>query len=191
MNMNEPKRMDNDRLERIKSWLAERLPISKATCAMLNEHLAAIEAELAAAQAEISEWKHRAVGGTCRALSEGSECQCSLCARDRHIAELEAALAASKAECSRLIAVRDAADARVRRLDEELYDQKRLRESEAAVACSVWRAHEQQFEAQQARLVEALAHIERLRTCVIDESSSRVCRLGTRGCVNTHDEERQ
>jgi hypothetical protein len=34
---------------------------------------------------EIDEWKHRAVGGTCRILSPGSACQCPLCSRDQKL----------------------------------------------------------------------------------------------------------
>ena len=45
-----------------------------------------LEDEVKRLRAEIAEWKHRAIGGQCRILSEGDKCDCSLCVRD---AELE------------------------------------------------------------------------------------------------------
>jgi hypothetical protein len=42
-------------------------------------------------QAEIAEWKHRAVGGTCRILSD-PDCDCSLCKRDKEIERLRVEL---------------------------------------------------------------------------------------------------
>lgn len=47
-------------------------------------------AEVERLQAEINEWRHRAVGGTCRILSKGDECDCSLCVRDAEIERLRA-----------------------------------------------------------------------------------------------------
>lgn len=46
---------------------------------------------------ELAEWKHRAIGGTCRILSVGEACDCSLCQRDIEIAALKAELAEAKA----------------------------------------------------------------------------------------------
>ena len=52
--------------------------------------------------------------------------------------------------------------------------------------------------AQSQAIQAAKAECERLReeiddqhpeSCLIDQFCSRVCRLGTRGCINTHDEE--
>ena len=37
---------------------------------------------------EVAEWKHRAIGGTCKILSQGSNCDCALCKRDKEIQRL-------------------------------------------------------------------------------------------------------
>lgn len=81
----------------------------------------------------------------------------------QHIAALEAELAAARTECDRLAAVRDAADARVRQLDAELYDQRKIQESNAAVVSSTWKDHEQQFAGMKSKLEAARSENERLR----------------------------
>ena len=75
-------------------------------------------------------------------------------------------IAAIEAECERLIAVRNAADARVKQLDGELHDQKRLHEASSAVTAKVWQEHEQQFARQQCELAATKAEVERLRMVV-------------------------
>ena len=45
--------------------------------------------ELDYLRTQVSEWKHRAIGGTCRTLSD-PDCDCSLCKRDAQIARLQA-----------------------------------------------------------------------------------------------------
>jgi len=44
--------------------------------------------EIERLRAEVAEWKHRVIGGTCRILSEGDKCNCALCIRDAEIEKL-------------------------------------------------------------------------------------------------------
>jgi len=79
--VSEPKKMDNDRFERIKAWLAERLPISEDE---VGGHLAAVAAAIAESKGDVSKW------GT-------------LAGAQKHaIDALEKELADVKAECVRL-----------------------------------------------------------------------------------------
>ena len=59
--------------------------------AIANENAKRLDeakAEIERLREENAEWKHRAIGGTCRILSKGDGCSCSLCARDREIERL-------------------------------------------------------------------------------------------------------
>ncbi len=67
---------------------------SEWSCGQLVESwLGPLAIRCTAAEAERDEWKHRAIGGTCKVLSLGDKCTCSLCVRDNKIVELEARLA--------------------------------------------------------------------------------------------------
>jgi len=57
----------------------------------------AAEAKVADLQNQVAEWKHRAIGGTCRVLSDPA-CDCPLCQRDRTIAALQVVVDAIVAE---------------------------------------------------------------------------------------------
>lgn len=52
--------------------------------------LSALRDKFDAMENELADWKHRAVGGTCRILSD-PECDCSLCRRDKEIERLRIA----------------------------------------------------------------------------------------------------
>ena len=53
--------------------------------------------QIAALKAELAEWKHRAIGGTCRILSD-ENCDCSLCLRDAKLKALREQLAEAAEE---------------------------------------------------------------------------------------------
>jgi len=64
-----------------------------------------LEQERDEARRQAEEWKHRAIGGTCRILSEGDACDCAICRRDKEIAELSKQAAEAAARQRELIAV--------------------------------------------------------------------------------------
>ena len=71
-------------------------------------------AEIDRLRIEVSEWKHRAVGGTCRMLFKGDACDCSLCRRDEAIAKLanerdmlQHLLGGAQAMCDGMLTERD------------------------------------------------------------------------------------
>jgi hypothetical protein len=57
--------------------------IREAIAEAINE----MQAKLLAAEQERDEWRHRAVGETCRVMSD-PDCRCSLCIRDHEIQQL-------------------------------------------------------------------------------------------------------
>jgi len=72
-------------------------------------------------KAEVAEWRHRAIGGTCRILSN-PDCNCSLCRRDREVERLQAQLATERAE--RKGVIDSALVAEIERLHEQLAAEK-------------------------------------------------------------------
>ena len=60
----------------------------------LRSQLAAAREECERLKTELAEWKHRAVGGTCRILSD-PKCDCSLCKRDAENERLKAEIQAA------------------------------------------------------------------------------------------------
>ena len=92
-------------LEQYKAWYLE----SKLRYNNLDGHNLNLQSQLAGANKKIEEWKHRAIGGTCKILSLGEKCNCSLCFRDNIIYDLHKNL--SRAEAL-LVRIRDHKDVR-------------------------------------------------------------------------------
>lgn len=87
-----------DELYRDRGWVNEKLQAENAQLRADKKNLweekidiqSQVEARILEAQAERDEWKHRAIGGTCKILSIGDKCECSLCLRDKGIMKLKA-----------------------------------------------------------------------------------------------------
>jgi hypothetical protein len=62
----------------------------RAECLEKSIMIDKLKAKLAAATAEVLEWKCRAIGGQCKILSLGSACDCTLCKADNRNRELKA-----------------------------------------------------------------------------------------------------
>ena len=94
--------------------------MSKSDCPVCKRDKMIVKLE-----AEVAEWKHRAVGGTCRILSKDEECDCSICQRDRKINKL-------KGQVNRLSTICTLKVGCIKRLKDELFiANKRIKAFEA------------------------------------------------------------
>lgn len=164
--------MSKSRLRRIEARLAERLPISLDDCGALFGHISALENNLADFRTN------------CEQLSDCFDMVREECNK------ITEELTTSRAECERL----------TREIEGVLgiIPAKNLIRSceggglediagSLALSVSSLLTSESELAAKCERLQRIIDHGH--NSCVIDQFSSRVCRCGTHGCINTHDEE--